>query len=158
MRVRQPCGAHLTRWRLFIPDPIAVQQIACNSLMGMGFATVSRAAAHFHLQVTQPIGSRPSAPRTIPKAETEDGTAELPTFGIQQSALKAEPDRLQPWEPAAGLVLPRRADNCSLTSRQQRPVKTGDGLEIRARYKGHRTRRFGFTWRMGPSSRSGIQS
>jgi hypothetical protein len=59
----------------------------------------------------------------------------------------AEPDRLQPGKPLwRRLVLPR-IENWSLTSLQQRPVKTGGRLVKRARYywltlaESHLTRR-----------------
>ncbi len=59
----------------------------------------------------------------------------------------AEPDRLQLGKPIATLVLPKRIGNWSLTSRQQRLVKTGGRLIKHARYywlllvESHLTRR-----------------
>jgi hypothetical protein len=67
----------------------------------MDFDAVSRAAALFRMQVTQPSGSRPCAPRTTAKALTEDDTAELPTFGVQRGAAVAECDCLQLGQPVA---------------------------------------------------------
>ena len=67
----------------------------------MDFAAVSRAAALFRLQVTQPSGSRPCAPCTIAKVVSEDDPAEWPSFPVQRSAPMAERDRLQPRQPLA---------------------------------------------------------
>lgn len=54
------------------------------------------------IRFTQPTGSRPSAARTTAKAVNEDDTAELPTFGVQRSALMAGPFRLQPGGTCGG--------------------------------------------------------
>ena len=59
----------------------------------------------------------------------------------------AERDRLQPGEPVAAAGVPKRIDNCSLTSLQQRLVKTGGRMIKHARYywlllaESHLTRR-----------------
>ena len=60
----------------------------------------------------------------------------------------ALPDRLQPWQSVARLVLPAWIGNWSLTSLQQRLVKTGARLIKHARYywlllaESHLTRRW----------------
>jgi len=84
------------------------------------------------------------------QAGGEDHAAELPSLPLERGAAVAERDRLQPGESReAGrrLVLPKRIDNWSLTSLQQRLVKTGGRLIKHARYywlllaEGHLTRR-----------------
>jgi hypothetical protein len=70
---------------------------------GDGIWTAQQSAGPPHIiRFTQPTGSRPSAARTTAKAVNEDDTAELPTFGVQRSALMAGPFRLQPGAPVAG--------------------------------------------------------
>jgi hypothetical protein len=61
----------------------------------------------------------------------------MPSLPVEPGAVVAERDRLQPGESrGAGrrLVLPRRIGNWSLTSLQQRLVKTGGRLVKHARY------------------------
>jgi hypothetical protein len=84
----------------------------------MDFAPVSRAAAHFRMQITQSSGSRPRGPRTTAKALTEDDAAELPGVGSNELRLWLSLIAHNPGNLWRRLVLPKRADNCSLTSLQ----------------------------------------
>ena len=74
----------------------------------------------------------------------------LPSFPSEPSAADAEPAGLQPGELWRRLGLPRGIENWSLTSLQQRLVKTGGRLVKHARYywlllaEGHLNR-----WRFG---------
>jgi hypothetical protein len=74
----------------------------------------------------------------------------MPSLPVEPGAVVAERDRLQPGESReAGrrLVLPKKIENWSLTSLQQRLVKTGGRLVKHARYywlilaESHLTRR-----------------
>src|ERR1035438_6867080 len=67
------------------------------------------------------------------KASGEDDATELSSFPLKLGAAGAECAGLQPGEFVAAGV-PRRIENWSLTSLQQRLVKTGGRLVKHARY------------------------
>jgi hypothetical protein len=67
------------------------------------------------------------------KASGEDDATELSSFPLKLGAAGAECAGLQPGEFVAAGV-PRRIENWSLTSLQQRLVKTGGWLVKHARY------------------------
>jgi len=81
------------------------------------------------------------------QAGGEDDASLLPSVPLEPSAAGAEPAGLQSGEFVAAAALPRRIENWSLTSLQQRLVKTGGRLVKHARYywlllaEGHLTRR-----------------
>jgi hypothetical protein len=77
----------------------------------------------------------------------EDDAAQLPSVPIQRSAAVAECACLQPGNLWRRLVLPKRIEKWSLTSLQQRVLKTSGRLVKHARYywlllaESHLTRR-----------------
>ena|SRR5271166_684783 len=81
------------------------------------------------------------------QAGGEDDAALLSPFSLQPSAACAEPAGLQFGNWWRRLTLPKRIENWSLTSLQQRLVKTGGRLVKHARYywlmlaKGYLTKR-----------------
>jgi len=81
------------------------------------------------------------------EADGQDEAAQLPSVPIERGTPLAERNRLQPGNLWRRLALPRRFGNWSLTSLQQRLVKTGGRLVRHARYyclllaEGHLSRR-----------------
>src|SRR5271165_6953263 len=69
------------------------------------------------------------------KAGGEDDTTELSSFPLEPSAAGAEPTGRNLGNLWRRLTLPKRIENWSLTSLQQRLVKTGGRLVKHARYK-----------------------
>jgi hypothetical protein len=81
------------------------------------------------------------------EAGGEDDSSFLSPFPLQRGAAGAEPAGLQSGQFVAALALPRPIEKYSLTSLQQRLVKTGGRLVKHARYywlflaEGHLNRR-----------------
>jgi hypothetical protein len=81
------------------------------------------------------------------KTGGEDDAAELPPIPVERGAAGVECDRYNLGNLWRRLVLPKRIDKWSLTSLQQRLVKTGGRLVKHARYywlllaESHLTRR-----------------
>jgi hypothetical protein len=65
---------------------------------------------------------------SLPGNGLEDSAAELPPVPLQRGAAVVERDGLQPGDPWRRPGLPKRIENWSLASLQQRFTKTGGRL------------------------------
>ena len=99
-----------------------------------------RFAPRRYLRTTESRGKHPETDGNDP--------AELPSVPLQRGAASPKCHGLQPGNLWQRLVLPRRIDHWSLTSLQQRPVKTGGRLVKHARYYWLLLAESHLTWRL----------